>query len=82
MFQSIFKFGITYNKRKSTPLQDVADRLLLRQDQTAFWRGLVDRDNKDHQIQRLDQILDQRIFVRIFWLERGDFFFQFIDIHI
>ena len=56
MFQSIFKFGITYNKRKSTSLQDVADRLLLRQDQTALGGACVDRRDENDGVARLNEV--------------------------
>ena len=54
---------------------------MLWQNQTAFWGSFIDWDNENDQVEGFDQILDQRIFVRVFRFQRGNFFFQFLDVH-
>ncbi len=56
--QGLLKLGIPCYDRDGARFQNIPDSLLLRKDQPSFWGGLVDRDDKDCQVGRFQQIAD------------------------
>ena len=61
-------------------IQDIPDRLLLREDQPPFWCRGIERDHEDHKIHRGEQIADDRKLRCFLWLECADEIFQSRDL--
>ncbi len=75
-FQCFFQFMLFCHNRNGVAFENVADGLLLRQDEPAFWSGLIYRCDKNNKIARLNQVPNNSKLILVFGQTRSDGLFK------
>ena len=60
-------------------IEQLSERLLLRQDDPALGRSVIDRDHQDHGVPRLDQIRDDILFLFLVPDDMGELLLERVD---